>query len=50
MPDSHPPSSCLPLDSAQRASRLTRMALAIALNYYNNYATIDVDRAEELKG
>ena len=26
------------------------VALAIALNYYNNYATIDVDRAEELKG
>jgi NADH-quinone oxidoreductase subunit K len=26
------------------------VALAIALNYYNNYATIDVDRADELKG
>jgi NADH:ubiquinone oxidoreductase subunit K len=26
------------------------VALAIALNYYNNFATIDVDRAEELKG
>lgn len=26
------------------------VALAIALNYYNNHATIDVDRAEELKG
>jgi len=26
------------------------VALAIALNYYNNYATIDVDRAEDLKG
>ncbi|PHS07512.1 MAG: NADH-quinone oxidoreductase subunit NuoK [Blastopirellula sp.] len=26
------------------------VALAIALNYYNNYATIDVDKANELKG
>jgi NADH:ubiquinone oxidoreductase subunit K len=26
------------------------VALAIALNFYNNYSTIDVDRAEELKG
>jgi NADH-quinone oxidoreductase subunit K len=26
------------------------VALAIALNYYNNHATIDVDRADELKG
>jgi NADH-quinone oxidoreductase subunit K len=26
------------------------VALAIALNFYNNYASIDVDRAEELKG
>lgn len=26
------------------------VALAIALNYYNNYGTIDVDRADELKG
>ncbi len=26
------------------------VALAIALNYYNNFATIDVDRADELKG
>lgn len=26
------------------------VALAIALNYYNNHATIDVDRANELKG
>ena len=26
------------------------VALAIALNFYNNYATIDVDRAENLKG
>ena len=26
------------------------VALAIALNFYNNYATIDVDRADELKG
>lgn len=26
------------------------IALAIALNFYNNFATIDVDRAEQLKG
>jgi NADH:ubiquinone oxidoreductase subunit K len=26
------------------------VALAIALNFYNNHTTIDVDRAEELKG
>jgi NADH:ubiquinone oxidoreductase subunit K len=26
------------------------VALAIALNYYNNHATIDVDRADERKG
>lgn len=26
------------------------VALAIALNYYNNHATIDVDRGNELKG
>jgi len=26
------------------------VALAIALSYYNNHATIDVDRADELKG
>jgi NADH-quinone oxidoreductase subunit K len=26
------------------------VALAIALNYYNNFSTIDVDRADELKG
>ena len=26
------------------------VALAIALNLYNNHATIDVDRADELKG
>jgi NADH-quinone oxidoreductase subunit K len=26
------------------------VALAIALNFYNNHATIDVDRADELKG
>jgi len=26
------------------------VALAIALNYYNNHGTIDVDRADELKG
>jgi len=26
------------------------VALAIALCYYNNHATIDVDRADELKG
>jgi NADH-quinone oxidoreductase subunit K len=26
------------------------VALAIALNFYNNRATIDVDRADELKG
>lgn len=26
------------------------IALAIALNFYNNFATIDVDRAENLKG
>jgi NADH-quinone oxidoreductase subunit K len=26
------------------------VALAIALNYYNNHATIDVDQGDELKG
>jgi NADH-quinone oxidoreductase subunit K len=26
------------------------VALAIALNYYNNYTTIDVDQADELRG
>lgn len=26
------------------------VALAITLNYYNNHSTVDVDRAEELKG
>jgi NADH-quinone oxidoreductase subunit K len=26
------------------------VALAIFLNYYNNFATIDVERAQELKG
>lgn len=26
------------------------IALAIALNFYNNFSTIDVDRAESLKG
>jgi NADH-quinone oxidoreductase subunit K len=26
------------------------VALAIILNYYNNHATVDVDRADELKG
>ena len=26
------------------------VALAIALNYYNNFVTIDVDKADELKG
>ena len=26
------------------------VAMAIALNFYNNHSTIDVDRADELKG
>jgi NADH:ubiquinone oxidoreductase subunit K len=26
------------------------VALAITLNFYNNHATVDVDRADELKG
>ncbi len=26
------------------------VALAIVLNYYNNFATVDVDRADDLKG
>lgn len=26
------------------------VALAIALNFYNNHATIDIDHADELKG
>jgi NAD(P)H-quinone oxidoreductase subunit 4L len=26
------------------------VALAITLNFYNSYATVDVDRADELKG
>lgn len=32
------------------AAAETAVALAIALNFYNNHATIDVDRADELKG
>jgi NADH-quinone oxidoreductase subunit K len=26
------------------------VALAIALNFYNNHTTVDVDKAEDLKG
>ena len=26
------------------------VALAITLNFYNNYSTVDVDRADDLKG
>ena len=26
------------------------VALAITLNYYNNHSTVDVDRADDLKG
>ena len=26
------------------------VALAIILNFYNNHATVDVDKADELKG
>jgi NADH-quinone oxidoreductase subunit K len=26
------------------------IALAIVLNFYNNHSTVDVDRADELKG
>jgi NADH-quinone oxidoreductase subunit K len=26
------------------------VALAIVLNFYNNHSTVDVDRADELKG
>ena len=26
------------------------VALALVLNFYNNHATVDVDRADELKG
>lgn len=26
------------------------VALAIVLNFYNNHATVDIDRADELKG
>lgn len=26
------------------------VALAVTLNYYNNHATVDVDRADDLKG
>ena len=26
------------------------VALAIALNFYNNHSTVDVDRADEFKG
>ena len=26
------------------------VALAITLNFYNNHATVDIDRAEDLKG
>jgi NADH-quinone oxidoreductase subunit K len=26
------------------------VALAITLNFYNNHATVDVDRADDLKG
>jgi NADH-quinone oxidoreductase subunit K len=32
------------------AAAETAVALAIALNFYNNHATIDVDQASELKG
>jgi NADH:ubiquinone oxidoreductase subunit K len=30
--------------------RRSGRGLAIALNFYNNHATIDVDRADDLKG
>ena len=30
--------------------RLLAVALAIALNFYNNHTTIDVDRGDKLKG
>ena len=26
------------------------VALAIVLNFYNNHATVDIDRADDLKG
>ena len=35
---------------AALAAAEAAVALAIALNFYNNHATIDVDRADELKG
>ena len=31
-------------------SLIAAVALTIALNFYNNHATIDVDEADELKG
>ena len=36
--------------SIRIALRLAAVALAIALNFYNNHTTIDVDKAEDLKG
>jgi len=32
------------------AAAETAVALAIALNFYNNHTTIDVDQADELRG
>ena len=32
------------------AAAAAAVALAIALNFYNNHASIDVDRADDLKG
>ena len=40
-----PDMEAVPVPAAEAA-----VALAIALRYYNDHATIDVDKADELKG
>ena len=41
------PTSEMPLHVAAAEAAV---ALAIILNFYNNHATVDVDKAEDLKG
>ncbi|NLX54080.1 MAG: NADH-quinone oxidoreductase subunit NuoK [Planctomycetaceae bacterium] len=40
----------IPLFVIVLAAAEAAVALAIALNFYNNHTTVDVDKAEELKG
>lgn len=40
----------MPLFVIVLAAAEAAVALAIALNFYNNHSTIDVDQADELKG